>query len=81
MVAWEDVLATIEEILSGRGIEGFSTRELAEVLGVGQKRARELVRDLVDAGKMECAGFRRERTMDGRPCARVPVYRLKKEGT
>lgn len=57
-------------------VEGVTTVELADVLGVCKSTASKRLNDMIDAGVAEYAGRRPALTRDQRPTT-VPVYRLK----
>ena len=70
--AW---MAELERLGVGGDAEGVSVEDLSEVLGVGSQSVRKRLKAATKAGRIECAGKRSSRTIDGRQCF-VPVYRL-----
>jgi len=53
----------------------FTSREMAKALGINQKRAQELIREMVEQGRVAFAGRRRTCRIDGVPTF-VPTYRV-----
>lgn len=58
---------------------GFTTSEMSELINMSDAWCRAKLRKLVLAGRVECIGRRKSKTMDGRGC-RIPVYRVVSNG-
>jgi Mn-dependent DtxR family transcriptional regulator len=56
--------------------DGYSMHEIADGLEVTVATARQMVKQLIEAGKAEYAGRRQVTRMD-KIATRIPVYRLK----
>jgi len=78
-IDWEEVLAVLRQE-AGRPDGCFSSEELARAIGLGRERTRIYIRRAVEQGVLELAAVRWERTVDGRRCRMVPLYRLKERG-
>lgn len=71
---WQKAL----EELESRQVDGFTTIEAAEALGMPLRRTREQMSALFRAGRIRLAGMRRVPRMDGR-MDNMPVYQWVQE--
>lgn len=72
----DEWLTEIEKLSRARSADGFSRRDLQQVLGVSESPAGVKLRQWFDLGLIEFAGNRHEMAIDGRP-RMIPVYRPK----
>jgi len=70
-----DLLEILETAPGLEGAEGMTVREVAARLGVCRTTARDRIREAMEAGTAEFAGYRRSTRMDGKR-DRTPVYRV-----
>jgi hypothetical protein len=71
IIPFEDSLAELERDTT----DGWSTAEMSAKLGVGPKACREKIAKLKAAGKVESAGWKWAKAIDGKSC-RIPTYRF-----
>jgi len=68
----EQLIAEIER-LSDQSPDGFSTAEMVDATGHGERWCRVKVKELMKAGKLRFNGRAKRTRIDGIPCY-VPVY-------
>lgn len=73
MDEWLDALKSKQS----RGPEGATARELAKAWGVGIDRAQELLRAMIEDGRVKLAGKRSVPRIDGK-MGEAPVYAVVK---
>jgi len=71
-----EILSELER-LNAQKVEGFTSREFAECMGVCTATARLYMRRLFAEGRLVCVGRRRSTDISGRRCE-TPLYRLRK---
>ncbi len=67
---WKAVFASV-----GADVEGASSEEIAEALGLGQRAARIRIRKAIKSNVLMFAGRKKAMRIDGVPTL-VPVYRI-----
>lgn len=75
----EELLDAVREALAQSAAQdsiGLTTRELADALGISQRHALAVIRDMVGKGTVE--GFRGRRRNILGEYTMVPLYRLRK---
>lgn len=58
--------------------EGFTTRDLVKIFNKRPRTVRDMVRELVDSGKVKFVGHRKVSRIDG-VLTKVPVYQFVEE--
>ena len=74
----DKIVIPIDEILSeldrANIVDGWSTKEMSDKIGVGPEACRKKIAKLISAGIVECVGKKPDTRIDGNPC-KVPAYR------
>ena len=70
-----DLLDALRKAQTTEEVDGWASRDLCKIFGLGYRHTMIKLRVLVDSGAMEYAGQRTDTAIDGR-LVKVPVYRL-----
>lgn len=71
----EEWIIEVERLKRGGDDDGVSAREVSDILGLSMETTRKRLRDALMEGRIEHAGYREERRIDGLRC-RIPVYKF-----
>jgi hypothetical protein len=75
-ITLDEWLAAISNATESQPDDGFTSDELAELLGISRSLAVKRLGEAIRAGRVYCAGRRRITRIDGVK-GRIPIYKTK----